>query len=170
MRQSIFLKLFCGIFLIIVLLTALILLATQHSIRSHYLDSLAQTLKKMGEILKPQVMSFIDEGRTEDLNAWIKEQAPLIDARITVVNLDGIVLADSDEDPQVMVNHRYRPEIAEAFQGLVGRSLRFSNTVKADMLYIGLPLRTSGTISHVLRISLYVQDIDRLLSNLSRIV
>jgi len=53
MRQSLFLKLFFGILLIIVLLTGLILLSTQRNIRSHYLDTLAQNLRKMGEILKP---------------------------------------------------------------------------------------------------------------------
>jgi len=170
MRQSLFLKLFFGILLIIVLLTGLILLSTQRNIRSHYLDTLAQNLRKMGEILKPRVMNFLEEDQTEELDAWIKDQAPNIDARITVVDSNGIVLADSDEDPKIMVNHRYRPEIAEAFEGSLGRSLRFSNTVKADMLYVGLPLRLNGTISHVLRVSLYVQDIDRLLASLARMI
>jgi two-component system phosphate regulon sensor histidine kinase PhoR len=52
----------------------------------------------------------------------------------------------------------------------VGRALRFSNTVKADMLYIGIPLELDRGVTHVLRLSLYVEDIDNLLSDQTRII
>lgn len=170
MRRSLFLKLFGGIFLIIVILVSLILFVSFRNIRSHYLDTLAQSLEKLGASLKPQVMLYLEQGRVEELDRWAKDLGREIDTRITLVDLEGIVLADSDEEPRAMVNHRYRTEIAAAFEGRVGRSLRFSNTVKADMLYIGLPMETEEGEAHVLRLSLYVRNIDMLLSDLTRII
>jgi two-component system phosphate regulon sensor histidine kinase PhoR len=170
MRRSLFLKIFGGVCLIIVILVALILFVSSRNIRSHYLDTLAQSLEKLGASLRSQVMLYLEQGRVEELDRWAKDLGREIDTRITLIDLEGIVLADSDEEPRTMVNHRYRPEITAAFEGRVGRSLRFSSTVKADMLYIGLPLETEVAAAHVLRLSLYVRNIDILLSDLSRII
>jgi two-component system phosphate regulon sensor histidine kinase PhoR len=104
------------------------------------------------------------------MDAWAKDLGERIQTRITVIDEEGVVLADSDEEPEAMVNHRFRPEIAVAYTGTVGRSLRFSNTVKAHMLYIGLPLERGDGTTAVLRLSLYVEDIDALLSDLVRII
>ncbi|MGD8538117.1 MAG: ATP-binding protein [Candidatus Aminicenantes bacterium] len=131
---------------------------------------MAQSLENLGTSLRPQVTAYLDESRFGELDAWAKNLGKRINTRITVIDEEGIVLADSDEDPAVMVNHKFRPEIAEAYRGAVGRSLRFSNTVKADMLYIGIPLELGGGVTNVLRLSLYVEDINNLLSDLSHIM
>jgi two-component system phosphate regulon sensor histidine kinase PhoR len=170
MRRSLFFKLFLGFFLIIFLLSSSIMFFSLKSIRSHYLDTLAQSLENLGTSLKPQVQGWLEESRFEEMDVWAKNLGKRINTRITVIDETGIVLADSDEDPAVMVNHKFRPEIAEAYTGTVGRSLRFSNTVKADMLYIGLPLEREMGATHVLRLSLYVEDINSLLSDLTRIM
>lgn len=170
MRRSLFLKLFVGFFLIIFLLTASMLYFSLRIIHSHYLNTLAQSLENLGISLEPQVAAFLADDRRAELDAWAKDLGRRINTRITVVDEAGTVLADSDEDPAVMVNHRFRPEIATAYTGTVGRSLRFSNTVKADMLYIGLPIQRREGTPCVFRLSLYVKDIDNLLSDLSRIM
>ena len=60
--------------------------------------------------------------------------------RITVIDITGLVLADSRERAAVMENHRTRPEISAALTGEQGRSVRFSSTVKKDMMYAALPV------------------------------
>ncbi|MFC2166164.1 ATP-binding protein [Acidobacteriota bacterium] len=170
MKRSLFFKLFLGFFLVIFLLTSSIMFFSFKSIRSYYLDTLAQSLENLGTSLKPQVRAYLDESRIKEMDAWAKGLGKSINTRITIIDQEGIVLADSDEDPAVMVNHKFRPEIATAYSGTVGRSLRYSNTVKADMLYIGIPVVLRTGEIHVLRLSLYVEDIDNLLSDLSRIM
>lgn len=170
MRRSLFFKLFLGFFLIILLLTSLVMFFSLRSIRSHYLDTLAQSLENLGTSLKPQVTAYLEESNILEMDTWAKSLGERINTRITIIDDNGIVLADSDEDPAVMVNHKFRPEIAAAYTGKVGRSLRYSNTVKADMLYIGIPVGRKTDVTHVLRLSLYVKDIDNLLSDLSRIM
>lgn len=152
--------------MIIVALTALFLFFSFRATRAFYLDSLASNLEKLGSSLKFSVMPFIDRDEFEELDVFVKRFGMDIETRITIIDPDGVVLADSEEDPRTMVNHRFRPEIAEAFAGTTGRSLRFSNTVKANMLYVGLPLTKDEQIIGVLRVSLFVKDINKLLASM----
>jgi two-component system, OmpR family, phosphate regulon sensor histidine kinase PhoR len=61
-------------------------------------------------------------------------------ARITVVARDGRVLADSSMDPAKMENHGNRSELAEAFAGRVGTSIRMSATLHERYLYVAVPV------------------------------
>lgn len=166
MKPTIFFKLFSGFLLVIFTFTCFLLLFSLSTIRNFYLDMLAHDLEKQGETLKLKVIPLLENDGLEELDLFVKKFGTDINTRITVVDREGIVLADSDEDPKVMNNHKFRPEIASALKGETGRSLRFSNTMGADMLYIGLPIERNGQISEVLRVSLYVKDIDRLYAGL----
>jgi two-component system phosphate regulon sensor histidine kinase PhoR len=174
MKHTIFLKVFGGFLLVIIAFTCFLLLFSLSTIKNFYLDTLAHDLEKLGEALKIKAIPYLENDRYEELDTFVKKFGADINTRITVVDRKGVVLADSDEDPLVMNNHQFRPEIAPAYEGMTGRSLRFSNTVGADMLYIGLPIERKGQISEVLRVSLYVEDINRLYSglrlNISRII
>ena len=166
MKRTIFLKVFGGYLLVILAFTCFLLLFSLPTIKNFYLDTLAHNLENLGETLKLKVIPYLENERREELDVFVKKFGADINTRITVVDREGAVLADSDEDPNVMNNHKFRPEIATAYQGKPGRSLRFSNTVGSDMLYIGLPVERNGQISEVLRVSLYVEDINRLYSGL----
>jgi two-component system phosphate regulon sensor histidine kinase PhoR len=82
--------------------------------------------------------------------------------RITVIDPEGVVLADSEKEPRDMENHFYRPEIFEAFKGQTQRSIRTSATLKAEMMYMSFPLRRNGEVVDVLRLSLFMRDLDSL--------
>ncbi len=149
MKRSIFLKVFGGYLLIILVLALLIFVLSNSAIRKFHLDSLAQKLENLGSGLRFKVLSYFEGFRFEEMDSFVKGFGKEINTRITVVDRDGVVLADSDEDPKTMVNHKFRPEISRALAGEVGRSLRFSETVKEDMLYVGLPLEREGRIAGV---------------------
>ena len=78
--------------------------------------------------------------------------------RVTLVAADGSVIADSHDDPQVMDDHRDRPEIATAFAGGYGRSQRFSDTRGEDLTYVAVRLPWSEDT--VLRVSEPVVQIE----------
>jgi len=166
MRRSIFFKVFVAFLMVIAILALSFLFFSYREIRNFYLDHQAQNLHKIGKTLESKVTTYLDDGRTGDLDVFVKRLGQEINVRITVVDGGGAVLADSDEDPESMVNHRFRPEIATAFNGEIGRSLRFSNTVKEDMIYVGLPIKKEGEIPYVLRLSLYIKDVNVLLHSL----
>jgi two-component system phosphate regulon sensor histidine kinase PhoR len=73
------------------------------------------------------------------LEAWAEEAAEVGDYRFTVIDQDGVVLADSHSDPATMENHADRPEVAAALDGETGWDIRESDTTGFDQLYVAVP-------------------------------
>ena len=72
------------------------------------------------------------------LDALVDELAAAADARVTVVAPEGTVLADSDLDGAALTaveNHAGRAEVRQALATGTGGSVRYSRTVRADLLY-----------------------------------
>jgi two-component system, OmpR family, phosphate regulon sensor histidine kinase PhoR len=168
MKKTIFLKLFGGYALIILTLGFLILVFSHVFEKKFHIDTLSQELMDLGYTIQPEVIQLFKEKKLNQLDSYAKDLGEKINTRITVIDLQGKVVADSDNDPRLMENHRYRPEIIRAYTGEIGKSVRFSSTVKEKMLYIGLPLRIGGQISGVLRLSLYFERINLWFFNLRR--
>ena len=163
MRKSIFFKVFGGYVVLLVLLSAAFFFFSFRTIRKHYLDTLARDLENIGYSLEERVAGYFNERHFSGLEAFLQEHGRKIGARLTVIDSGGVVLADSERDPTTMESHRFRPEISEALNGRPGRSLRYSSTVKEEMLYVALPLSQGGRVDAVLRISLFVRDINALI-------
>jgi signal transduction histidine kinase len=87
------------------------------------------------------------------------------DIRVTVIDESGIVLCDSDADPVRMDNHGSRPEVREALSGKRGSIIRYSRTVKADLLYVAVSLERPDDAAWVVRTALPLYSIDNLLHN-----
>ncbi len=100
----------------------------------------------------------------DDLEGIVAAQAAAIDARITVIDGDGVVLADSHADPASMANHADRPEVRTALGGNEGRGERVSSTTGAKTLYIARPI-SEGT---VIRVAVTSEQVDEALSALRR--
>jgi len=166
MKKPIFLKVFGGYVVIILAFGALIALLSFGTIRRHYETTLAQELEYQGRALTPYVKPMIEEGRAADLDAFLKKIGKDIHSRVTAIDPQGRVLADTEKDPTQMENHRYRPEVMDALEGKIGTSTRYSMTVEDNMLYVGLPMEKDGRPLAVLRLSLFMKDIDILLGRL----
>jgi two-component system phosphate regulon sensor histidine kinase PhoR len=150
------------------LLSAVFLLFSFSTIKSHYVSTLAHDLESIGRTLDVRIFEYLDGGRLAELEGFLKEQGKRIGARLTVIGSDGAVKADSELDPLAMEGHRFRPEISEALEGRVGRSIRYSSTLRAQMLYVALPLERQGRVEGALRLSLFVRNIDVLLREIRR--
>jgi two-component system phosphate regulon sensor histidine kinase PhoR len=165
MRKSIFLKIFSGYLLVIIILSGLILALSFTTIRNYYIDTTEKHLKDLGIVLKVQITPLLYEKKFQELDTFIKKLGKEIHTRITIVAPDGVVLSDSEENPKSMDNHRTRTEIAQALEGNVGRFLRVSETLKEQMLYIALPVEKDKKILGVLRLSLFLKDINTVISH-----
>ena len=84
---------------------------------------------------------------TADLQTWVDTMADAGGYRYTVIDPDGVVLADSHSDPATMDNHADRPEVAAAIAGDTGRDARDSDTTGFDQLYVAVPRQTKGSSS-----------------------
>ena len=167
MKRSFFSKIFIGYLLIIFALSSLILVLSLNTIREFYRDRLTDHLKTLGYTLNSEVEHLLDTGRADQLDGFIKTLGSNIQTRVTIIATDGTVLADSEENIQSMENHSHRPEVVEALQGKAGKSIRFSSTTDGDMLYVAVPIEKDGKITGVIRTSLFLKDIDNLLTKLN---
>lgn len=77
---------------------------------------------------------------TSDLKQQVAALNPLAyndETRLTVIDVEGNVLADSGND-DIEENHKSREEIKEALSEGTGIATRFSSTVKRNMLYVAV--------------------------------
>jgi two-component system phosphate regulon sensor histidine kinase PhoR len=79
---------------------------------------------------------------------------------VTVILPSGKVAGDSEEDPEKMDNHMDRPEVMQAMRGKESVSMRYSLTLRKNMMYVGIPLNSNHEIVGVLRSSMPLTSID----------
>ncbi|HEY7790780.1 MAG TPA: histidine kinase dimerization/phospho-acceptor domain-containing protein, partial [Vicinamibacterales bacterium] len=85
-----------------------------------------------------------------------------IGARVTLIRSDGVVVGDSFESLQgvaAMENHGSRPEVLQAKDGGVGRSRRYSATLKIDMLYVAVQVH--HPVVAFVRVALPLTDVSQ---------
>jgi two-component system phosphate regulon sensor histidine kinase PhoR len=88
--------------------------------------------------------------------------------RFTLIQPSGVVAADSEHDPATMDNHAERPEIATAFAGLPGQSVRYSDTLRRPMMYVAVPVTVGGEAVLVVRASQSLEAIEAALGAIRR--
>lgn len=75
------------------------------------------------------------------------------DERITLLTADGAILFDT-YDPSLEGTRSDRPEIKTLLQGgKLGVSLRQSDTLNKELLYVAIPVMTDGHLSNIIRIA-----------------
>ena len=100
------------------------------------------------------------------LDKLSRELGAKIKSRITIIDLKGRVLADSEVDPKQLSsleNHLSRPEVAEALSGQIGQQIRYSSTLKIDMLYLAMPIKENETEVGILRLALPLTSVQKVL-------
>jgi two-component system phosphate regulon sensor histidine kinase PhoR len=83
----------------------------------------------------------------------IVELARTLRTRITLIDASGKVLADSDHDPATMDNHNNRPEVIAARAEGRGSSVRYSDTLGEQAVYLARPLDPTSRNGLILRAS-----------------
>ncbi|HEY2787431.1 MAG TPA: ATP-binding protein [Fimbriiglobus sp.] len=85
--------------------------------------------------------------------------------RVTLLADDGIVLADTDEEPHQMENHALRPEVLQARSEGFGSSIRRSTTVHQTLMYVALRTQDLRDIAFV-RVAVPLEDVRHQLAGL----
>ena len=166
LKRSLFLKIFGGFGLMILLMSVLTTFISFGIIRSHYHRRLATELEHVGRAMTLDILRLM-EGPPDALESFLVDEGRKIESRVTVIAPGGAVLGDSERNPAEMESHRYRPEVAEALDGKTSRADRFSYTVEDRMIYVAIPLKDdSGGVRAVLRLSVYARGVDALLADL----
>ncbi len=103
--------------------------------RARVLEEIGRRLAADAETLRATVVSTPE---TRALQTSIQSLSRRLEVRFTVIGSDGRVAADSDSDPAGMDNHNGRPEVMKARAEGRGADIRYSDTLRTEMLYHAL--------------------------------
>lgn len=134
-----------------------------------YTNQLQQEFETRGKLFVHILQQGYRKEEPDFFNDFVSLYSKETNARITIIDEKGVVLADSDEDYQVMDNHKSRPEVKEALKGNVKSEVRYSRTMQNDYLYTAIPVNIES-FQGVLRIAMpleEIEDLNRTLLNYS---
>lgn len=89
-------------------------------------------------------------------------------ARITVIDASGKVLVDSEQRAEELDNHLDRSELQQARLMGIGSAVRYSRTLKLEMLYLALPLKEGDRIVGYVRLAHPIAETAGAISRLER--
>ena len=98
--------------------------------RSREMDAARSTLQELLELMDAQSAITEPEALMDQFHA----AAP--DKRLTIIDTDGTVLADTGADASTLEDHNDRPEVALAEATGWGEAVRRSDTLGTSMLYV----------------------------------
>jgi two-component system, OmpR family, phosphate regulon sensor histidine kinase PhoR len=139
-------------------------------VEDNYLASLEKQLEEQAYLINDASEPYLLAGKLEDIRELVVRLGEKVGTRITIIDLEGKVLADSDEDPTAMGNHGNRPEVIGALAGDISRSIRYSITLNCDMMYVAVPIATDDQMLGVCRVSLPLTSIQGALTHISRTI
>lgn len=144
------------------------------NLEENSLKNLKDSLINQAVLLESQISPRLSAGPgIAGLESFIQGISERIGARITVIDSQGKVLAESrvpGNGLDNMENHSGRPEMSAALSGRTGESIRYSSTLRMDMFYIALPVKKDGHILGALRLALPLVDIAKILWTIRRTV
>jgi len=138
--------------------------------RENYMDNLRTQLTDQARLVGDASEPYFDSGETGDLDALAKRLGEEIDARVTIIDSEGTVLGDSQEDPAEMENHSDRPEVIEALAGGTGSDVRRSETLYRDMIYVAAAIAPDGDTVGVARVSLPLTRINAAMGHINAVI
>jgi len=159
-RKRLLWQLFPSYLLITLISLVAITLYATNELRQFYHDRTADDLRARALLIDEDVRRRLLSGRSETVDALCKEYGEKASTRITVILTDGKVVGDTDSSPETMENHGDRAEVEAALNGRAHPSIRFSDTLKQQMMYVAIPVEHDGATLGVLRMAIPLTMID----------
>ncbi|MCA9217226.1 MAG: HAMP domain-containing protein [Planctomycetales bacterium] len=111
-------------------------------------DQVATRLRETAIVVRSQIADQFNVPVSNELQQKIRQLGQETGTRITIVDLDGKVRADSEQDSLAAVlemgNHKNRSELAQAVESGAGVSKRQSPTLDLPMLYSAIRVDNAG--------------------------
>ena len=153
------------IFLVVILGVVIFLWRQSTSLEQLYIARTEMELQTRARLLSRESRKLIQDDRRRQLQRFYEEEGKATETRITLIAPDGEVLADSEEEPARMDNHRMRPEIIGAINSFRdGRpfyaTIRHSSTLGRRLIYCAAPIEIDGK-TYVLRTAFSIHNLDK---------
>ena len=171
-RPRLFWRLYATYLLIVLLCTAAVGFYAVRSVRDFYIDHTESELRARAALIREQILPDITADTPAELEELVQRLGRSSGTRITVIAADrpgavrGEVLADSDTDPTRMENHGDRPEFLAALGDLPSHTIRYSDTLRQDMMYVAVAAEEGGRVTTVIRTAVALTSVNQALTTL----
>ncbi len=125
-------------------------------VRMNTIDTMRDSLSVQASLMAGTV-PFQPSSPIDGLCSRLKQTAR---ARVTVIALNGRVLGDSDSESSSMENHSDRIEVQQAKLSGSGMTIRHSDTLGYDFLYVAKLIEREGVPQGFIRLSVPLKDVD----------
>jgi two-component system phosphate regulon sensor histidine kinase PhoR len=159
-------RIFLVLLTIVVSLTTLIVYFSYQTIQENFYESLIEELSNHNKILEPIAKERIENNEISKLRQLVNSYSSSINARITIMDDQGFVLAESRDDSEKMDNHSNRPEVKSAILGETKVAERYSRTLNETMIYVAMPIKSGDITIGVIRSSFFNSKFKNLMVDL----
>ena len=149
---------------IIILLSVGFFLYSRNLLRDFYVASVGKEMEQKTLVVARQLPWQNEPG---SLDSACRTLADQLGVRITVIAQDGTVIGDSDEPSTQLENHGLRPEVIAALSSGAGSAVRYSTSVKRDLLYRAYR-DTSGDKQRIVRVAVSFSEVQNVIHSLGR--
>jgi two-component system phosphate regulon sensor histidine kinase PhoR len=139
--KSFFKKILYGYVAIILLYSVFLFIIVNNYLKNKILQIYISNLKDTCYSISLPITEFFLTKNYSKLNEFINNLKNNLQIITTIVSPDGMVLFDSHYDKTKMENHSNRAEIIDAKTKGFGYSVRYSSTLRKEMLYVAIPLK-----------------------------
>jgi signal transduction histidine kinase len=139
---------------------------TVSALHNFYYEQTSTDLESRARLIQHQAYHHFASVNIPELKRLAENLGQSGALRVTFIFPDGTVAGDSDEYPTHMDNHADRPEVMEALAGTAGSSVRYSTTVKSNLMYVALPVNQDDRLIGVVRLSIPLTVIDEALKGM----
>jgi two-component system phosphate regulon sensor histidine kinase PhoR len=125
-------KLYCLYTILLVVGVALAGFVLEAQLKRSLTEHLEEDALTLARVI---AQSLPDSEAPSVLDPFCDSYRNVVGARITLMDREGKVIGESDADPVEVGTKLDRPEVQEAVKKGVGHGIRFSKTLRIDMLY-----------------------------------
>jgi two-component system phosphate regulon sensor histidine kinase PhoR len=157
--DSLRVRITAGFIIIIILMLTTLGIYNGKLLESTIIDNIASRLEKEAYLVSKSVDWVSLLSQPDQMSRLIETWSESGEARVTVINLDGRVLGDSEVPYQSMENHINRKEVRAALDEKTGIAIRESSTTGEDMLYVAVPVYHGQELLGVLRLAYSIEQV-----------
>ena len=154
-------KLTAGLLLPILISAAIVGGLSVRSMEEDSREEIRRSLAAQATLLRNVAADRLGQPHESVLKREVRSLGEEIGTRLTVIDAEGLVLADSQEDPSSMDNLASRPEIMAVRSHGSGIATRYSPRLGVSVMHLALPIEDNGRLLGYARASRSLSEIDR---------
>ncbi len=124
-------------------------------------EQLAADIERDATVLATLVEDQLETGTGPEPLPVVVDYQDRTNGRVVVVDADGLAVADSTDPEGAPRDFSTRPEIDTALSGERSSGTRFSETLDQRIIYVAVPVASSGTVHGAVRITHDTAELDK---------